>query len=248
MFLSTNSGTTLFVCCATSFAKCNKFNRPTPPVTFSLTGQTGATPVPAQSLHPSSHPTVLSRFRCLVHTHLHTPCHAKSGGFFVHAVAEPLRLSLSVLPGPKWLDVLPSMWASVSVEVLPLQYSSATGHFRLGVSCIVPGTSCLSTARNTTKAPVTTLLQVLLLPVCPLYLRQRLLAQVVLSFVFLFALRTPLCFPFFSCLVLPVDASTSIPAAHSTSTTSTTLPHTTFTAIQVKASTQTFLSTTQKAN
>ena len=72
--------------------------------------------------------------------------------------SEPLRLSLSVLPVPQWLDVLPNTWASVSVEVLPLQYSFATGHFRLGVSCIVPGTSCLSTARNTTKAPVTKLL------------------------------------------------------------------------------------------
>ena len=122
------------------------------------TGQTGATPVPVQSLHPSSHPTALSRFQRLVYTHLHTPCHAMSGGFSVHAVAEPLRLSLSVLPVPQWLDVLPNTWASVSVEVLPLQYSFATGHFRLGVSCIVPGTSCLSTARNTTKAPVTKLL------------------------------------------------------------------------------------------
>ena len=108
-----------------------------------MTGQTGATTVPSQSLHPSSDPTVLSRFRCLVHTNLHTPCHAKSGGFFVHAVAEPLRLSLSVLPGPQWLDVLPNTWASASVEVLPLQYSFVTGHFRLGVSCIVPGTEAV---------------------------------------------------------------------------------------------------------
>ena len=108
-------------------------------------------------LHPSSHPTVLSRFRCLVYTHLHTPCQAKSAGFFVHVVAEPLPLSLSALPGPQRLDVLPNTWASTSVEVLPLQYSFVTSHFRLGVSCIVPGTSCLSTARNTTKAPVITL-------------------------------------------------------------------------------------------
>ena len=125
---------------------------------FLLTGQTGTTSVPAQSLHPSSHSTVLSRFRCLLHTHLHTPCHAKSEGFYVHAVAEPLQLSLSVLPGPQWLDVLPNMWAFVPVEVLPLQYSFATGYFCLGVLCIVPFTSCLSTVRNTTKAPLTTLL------------------------------------------------------------------------------------------
>ena len=164
--------------------------------------------MPPQSLHRSSHPTVLSRFWSLVHTHLHTPCHAKSGGFFVHAVAEPLRRSLSLLPGPQWLDVLPNTWTSASVEVLPLQYSFVTGHFRQGVLCIVLGTSCLSTAHNTTKAPVTTLLYVLLLPVRPLYLRQRLLAQVVLLFVFLFALGTLFCFPVISCLVLPVDAST----------------------------------------
>ena len=49
---------------------------------------------------------------------------------------------------------------------------------------------------------------------------------------------------------LQVTASQTsvIPAAHSTTTTSTTPPHTTFTAFQIKASTQTFLSTTQKAN
>ena len=127
-------------------------------VPFLLTGQTGATPVPSQSLYPFSHPTVLSRFRYLVHNHPHTSCHAESGGFSFHAVAEPVRVSLSVLPGPEWLDVLPSTWASVSVEVLQLQYSFATGHFRLGVSCIVPGTSCPSTAGNTMQAPVSTLL------------------------------------------------------------------------------------------
>ena len=108
--------------------------------------------------YPSSHPTVLSRFRCLVHNHPHTQCHAESGGFSFHAVAEPLRLSLSVLPGPQWLDVLPSTWAFVSVEVLPLQNSFATGHSRLGVSCIVPGGSCPSTSRNTMQASVTTFL------------------------------------------------------------------------------------------
>ena len=52
-----------------------------------------------------------------------------------------MRLPLSVLPGRQWLDVLPGTWISVSVEVLLLQYSFATGHFRLGVSCMVPGTS-----------------------------------------------------------------------------------------------------------
>ena len=36
MFSSTNSGRTPFVYCAVSFANCNKFNRPTPPVTFSF--------------------------------------------------------------------------------------------------------------------------------------------------------------------------------------------------------------------
>ena len=173
-----------------------------------MTGQTGATPVPAQSLYPSSHPTVLSGFRCLVHNHPHTPCHAESVGFSFHAVAEPVRLSLSMLPGPQWLAVLPSTWASVSVEVLPWQYSFATGHLRLGVWCTVPATSCLSTARNRMQTPVNTLLEVLLLPVRPMYLRPRLLVQVVLLCVFLFALGTLLCFPVFFCLVLPVDAST----------------------------------------
>ena len=47
----------------------------------------------------------------------------------------------------------------------------------------------------------------LLLPVPPLYLWRRLLAQVVFFFVFLFALGTLLCFPVFSRLVLPNDAS-----------------------------------------
>ena len=49
-------------------------------------------------------------------------------------------------------------------------------------------------------------------------------------------------------LQVTVNQTSIIPAAHSTTIPSTTLPHTTFTAIQVKASTQTFLSTTQKAN
>ena len=55
---------------------------------------------------------------------------------------------------------------------------------------------------------MTTLLSVLLLHVCSLYLRRRLLGQVVLLFVFLFVLGTLLCYPVFSCFVLPVDAST----------------------------------------
>ena len=107
-----------------------------------------------------------------------TPTPQLSGGIFLHL--SPLKLhplleekdpqkdspknlsfwtfAAHMTQIPPWLDVLPIMWACVSVEVLPLQYSVATGHFRLGVSCVVPGTSCLSTARNTTKAPVTTLL------------------------------------------------------------------------------------------
>ena len=125
---------------------------------FLLTGQTGATPVPAQSLYPSSHQTVLSQFRYLVHNHPHNPCHAKSGRFSFHAAAEPVRRSLSVLPCPQRLDVVPSTWASVSVEVLQLQYSFTTSNLRLGVSCIVPDTDCPSTARNTMQAPVSTLL------------------------------------------------------------------------------------------
>ena len=125
---------------------------------FLLTGQMCATSVPAQSLYPFSHPTVLSRFWYLVHNHPHNSCHTESGGLSFHAVAEPVRLSLSVLPGPHWLGVLPSTWASVSVEVLQLQYSFATGHFCPGVLCIVPGTSSASTARNGMQAPVSTLL------------------------------------------------------------------------------------------
>ena len=125
---------------------------------FLLTGQLGATPVPAHSLYPFSHPTMLSRFRYLERKHPHTPCHAESGGFPFQAVAEPMRLSLSVLPDLQWLGVLPITLVSVSVEVLQLQYSFATGHFCLDVSCIVPGTSCPSTARNTMQVPVFTLL------------------------------------------------------------------------------------------
>ena len=91
--------------------------------------------MPAQSLYPFSHPPVLSRFPYLAHNHPHTPCHAESGGFPLHVVAEPVQLSLSVLQDRQWLDVLPSTWASVSVEVLPLQYSFATGHFGCVVYC-----------------------------------------------------------------------------------------------------------------
>ena len=158
MFLSTNSAETLFVCWAASFAKCNKFNRPTPPVTFSFDRangrHTGACRVLASLI--TSNGALTFPVSC---AHLSAyPMSRKSGGLFLYAVAEPLRLSLSVLPGPQWLDVVPNTWASASAEVLLLQYSFVTGHFLLGVSCIVPGTSCLSTARNTTKAPVTTLL------------------------------------------------------------------------------------------
>ena len=68
-----HSGRTLLVCCATCFAKCNKFNRPTPPVTFSFDRanrrQTGACAVlaslltsngaltfPLSGAHPSAYP------------------------------------------------------------------------------------------------------------------------------------------------------------------------------------------------
>ena len=49
-------------------------------------------------------------------------------------------------------------------------------------------------------------------------------------------------------LQVTASQTTVIPAAHSLTITSTTLSHTTFTTLQIKASTQTFLSTTQKAN
>ena len=124
---------------------------------FFLDRANNATPVPARLLHLSSHPTVLSHSRYLVHNHPHIPCHAESRRFPFRAVAEPVRLSLCVLPGPQWLGVLPSTLVSALVEELPLPYSFATDHFRLGVSCIVPGTSCRSTARNTMQAPVSTL-------------------------------------------------------------------------------------------
>ena len=70
------------------------------------------------------------------------------------AVAEPVPLSSSVLLGPQWLDVLPSMSVSVLAEVPELQYFYATGEFWPGVSGIVPGTSCQSTTRNTMQAPM----------------------------------------------------------------------------------------------
>ena len=73
MSSSTNSGRTLFVCCAVSFAICNKFTRPTPPVTFSFDRangrHTGACTVlaslltsnsaltfPVSGAHPSAYP------------------------------------------------------------------------------------------------------------------------------------------------------------------------------------------------
>ena len=158
MFWSTNGGKTLFVCCALSFANCNKFNRHAPQATFSPTGQTGAKPVPPRLLYPSSHPTVPSHFQYLVHNNPHIPCHTEFGRFSFRAVAEPAPLSLCVLPGPQWLRVLPSKLVSALAEVQPLQYSLATGHFRLGVSCIVPGTVCRSGARNGMQAPMSKLL------------------------------------------------------------------------------------------
>ena len=115
---------------------------------------------------------------------------------------------LCMLPGPQWLGVLPSRLVSAVAEVLPWQYSFATYDFCLGVSCILPGTSCRSTARKMMQGPMSTLLEVLLLPVHQLYLRRRLLAQVVLWFVFLIVLGALLCFSVLFCLVLLVDAST----------------------------------------
>ena len=53
-----------------------------------------------------------------------------------------------------------------------------------------------------------TLLKMLMMPVRPLYLTRRLLAQGVLWFVCLFVLGALSCFPVFFCLVLAVDAST----------------------------------------
>ena len=129
IFSSTKSGKTLFVCCAASLRSCNKFNRPIQLVTFSFAGQKGATPLPAQLLHPSSHPTVLSHFRHVGQNHLHIPWQPVSGRFFFPALAEPEPLLLSVLPGPQWLGVLPSTLVSALAEEPPLQYSFATGHF-----------------------------------------------------------------------------------------------------------------------
>ena len=118
-----------------------------------LTGQTGATPVPAQSLYPFSHPTVLTHFQYLVRNHPHNPRHADSGGFSFHAVTEPVQL-----PGSQWLGILHSTLVSNSVGVLQLQYIFATGHFRLGALCIVPGTSCPSKPLVMMQAQVSTLL------------------------------------------------------------------------------------------
>ena len=52
-----------------------------------------------------------------------------------------------------------------------------------------------------------------LVPVRPSYLRRRLLARVVLLFVFLFVLGAFLCFPVLSCLVLPVINRYRFPAS-----------------------------------
>ena len=97
---------------------------------------------------------------------------------------------------------------SALAEALPLRYSIATVHFRLGVLCILPSTTCRSTARNTMQAPMPTLFSMLLLPVQPLYLRRSLLVQVVFWFVSLLVTSTLLCFLVAFCLVLPGDALT----------------------------------------
>ena len=63
-----------------------------------------------------------------------------------------------VKPIRERLGVLPSRLISVFIEVLQLHYSFATGHCRPAVLCIVSGTSCQSTARNTVQAPMSKLL------------------------------------------------------------------------------------------
>ena len=111
-----------------------------------------------------------------------------------------MQLSLSVLPGPQLLDVLPKTWASASVEVLQLQYSFATGHFRPGVSCIVPNTSCPSTTRCKHPCPRFKCC-------CCLYVHCICggvwLPKMFFLFVFLFASGTLLCFLGFFLFGLP---------------------------------------------
>ena len=89
----------------------------------------------------------------------HISCHTESGRFSFRGIAEPAPLLLFVLLGPQWLGVLRSTLISALAEVLPLQCSFASAHFRLGVSCIVPGISGGYTARNTMQAPMSVALK-----------------------------------------------------------------------------------------
>ena len=85
--------------------------------------------MPTRLFYSSSHPTVPSHFRYLVHNRPHIPCHAASGRFSFRAVAEPTPLSLCMLPGPQCLGILPSTLVSALAEVLLLQYIFAIGQF-----------------------------------------------------------------------------------------------------------------------